>query len=46
MNLGLKIPRVTGRSRQIKEVLQEEINALKRRKGMTTVRVNVDVDPG
>jgi primosomal protein N' (replication factor Y) len=46
MNLGLKIPRVTGRSSQIKAILLEEIASLKRQKGMTTIRVNVDVDPG
>jgi hypothetical protein len=46
MNLGLKIRRVTGRSSQIKEILLSEIAALKREKGMSTVRVNVDVDPG
>jgi primosomal protein N' (replication factor Y) len=46
MNLGLKIPRVTGRSSQIKDILLHEINSLKREKGMSTVRVNVDVDPG
>jgi primosomal protein N' (replication factor Y) len=46
MNLGLKIPRVTGRSSQIKDILLAEVAALKREKGMSTVRVNVDVDPG
>lgn len=46
MNLGIKIPRVTGRSALIKAILLEEIGILKRQKGMTTVRVNVDVDPG
>jgi primosomal protein N' (replication factor Y) len=46
MNLGLKIGRVTGRSTAIKEILLEEIAMLKRQKGFTTIRVNVDVDPG
>lgn len=46
MNLGLKIGRVTGRSSQMKAIVLEEITTLKRQKGMTTVRVNVDVDPG
>jgi primosomal protein N' (replication factor Y) len=46
MNLGLKIGRVTGRSSQLKAILLEEIMILKRQKGMTTIRVNVDVDPG
>jgi primosomal protein N' (replication factor Y) len=46
MHLGLKIGRVTGRSAQVKAILLDEIATLKRQKGMTTVRVNVDVDPG
>jgi primosomal protein N' (replication factor Y) len=45
MNLGVKIPRITGRSSKVKEILLEEIAILKRQKGMTTVRVNIDVDP-
>lgn len=46
MHLGVKVARVTGRSSEVKNILLEEIAALKRQKGMTTVRVNVDVDPG
>jgi primosomal protein N' (replication factor Y) len=45
MDIGIKIERKGNMGTRVKELLRLHIAELKKQKGMTTVRVNVDVDP-
>lgn len=46
MDIGVKIERKPRRSEEIKNIITETIAGVHREKGLSTVRVNVDVDPG
>ncbi|MDX1477780.1 MAG: primosomal protein N' [Saprospiraceae bacterium] len=46
MDIGIKIERKPQASASVKKLLREQIAQLHKERGMTTVRVNVDVDPG
>ena len=46
MDIGIKVEKQGNLIGKVKEFLREQIAELKKQKGLTTVRVNVDVDPG
>jgi len=45
MDIGIKVERKGDIASRVKDLIKVLISAIKKQKGMTTVRINVDVDP-